>query len=274
MDLREFRDYKEIVRERIKELKVKQPAMSLKRVAEKIPIQYTYLSKVMNSPDHHLSEDDVFRLSEILEFSGAEVEYFLLVHEMQSARLPSRKRYLETKVEALRRERAVRADEWEGGQAALAREMAYFLDPACLLVWVAVTLERYRQDPRRLAPLLGISEDRLREILQKLEAMQLVELGRGGLSVTRVLKSHVHFSKSHPLMRTHQHLVRMMLQDRVLHLSESDKESFQVTFTSSAKALDEIRGEFRKFITRVEELSRARKSEQLYQLSFDLARWG
>ncbi len=265
--------YKSVIKSRIKELREKKSDLTLKKLAGKIPIQYTYLSRVLNDESVHLNEDDLFRLGELLDFLPNELEFLLLLRGHQTATKPGRKRFIFDRLETMRKKLSLRAEDHEPDEAKLRHEMAYLFDPNCVVLWVALSIRRYRENPRLLCPLIGVDPDRLREMLKKLETVDLIELEPGTTKILKVNKSMVHFQKTNPLMRVHQYLMKILLQDRVLNAAEEDKESFQATFTADTEVLGEIREEFQKFVARVQEKSILRKPDRVYQLSFDLCRW-
>jgi hypothetical protein len=53
----EHTDYKKIIKDRLKDLKKTKAKFSLQYLSEILDIQYTFLSKVLNSDSHQLSED-------------------------------------------------------------------------------------------------------------------------------------------------------------------------------------------------------------------------
>jgi uncharacterized protein (TIGR02147 family) len=272
MDLIAFKDYKAAIRARLEELKASRPGLTLKRVAERIPIQYTYLSKVLNDADAHLSEDDLFQVAQILEMYPQETEYLMQLRAWQSARHPARREFLVKTLDRSRKQLKVRA-KIEGGSKTLERELSHLLDPYSVVTYVALHLSHIQSDPRLLCEPLGISRARLGQTLKNLALLELIELGTGPLTVLQVRKSNPHYSKDHPLMRTHQYLLKIAAQSQLLRLGENDKESFQATFTADAAAYEDLRAEFHAFLKKVQERVRTARDERVYQLSFDLFPW-
>lgn len=273
MNLATQTDYKTAIKVRIKELQELRPGLTLKKVAEKIPIQYTYLSKVLNDEATHLNEDDLFHAGQILELFPQEIEFLMLLRAHQTASLPARRDYAFKSLERARKQLGVRAKTVEPSLQNITQEMSYLFDPFCVVVYVALTLPAIRKDPRQLCPLLGLTQGRLKEILRRLALVDLIEMGTGPFAVTQVKQGRLHYSKDHPLMRVHQHLFKMASQDQLLKSSEEDKDSFQVTFTGDRKAFELIKTEFRGMIKRVEEIVRTHKDENVLQMNFDLFFW-
>ena len=57
MRVYEETDYKKAIQKRIRELRSSQPGFSLKQVAEAVPMQYTFLSRVLNQSGPQLKPD-------------------------------------------------------------------------------------------------------------------------------------------------------------------------------------------------------------------------
>src|SRR5437868_12739761 len=76
-------DYKKIFQQKLQELKREDKKMSLRWIAENVPVQYTYLSRSLNSDGIDLSETHVFRIGSLLRLSAEEIEYTLIVRSAQ-----------------------------------------------------------------------------------------------------------------------------------------------------------------------------------------------
>lgn len=274
MELASYTDYKKAIRGRAKELRKLRPDFTLRKLASKIPIQHTYLSRVLNDPRAHLNEEDLFQAAQVLEFFPDQTDYLLLLRSHDTAVLPARRDYLFRKIEKARKRLGVRADVRDVDPSSLTQEMSFLFDPLCVLVLVSLHVPAIRRDPRQLCAALGVPLARLKEILRKLELADFVVLGVGGTTVTEIRKARLHYPREHPLMRVHQYLQKTMLQDRLLKTPEEGKESFLATFTADRAALEEIRGEYRKFVARVEQVASSTKEQgHLYQMAFDLCLW-
>lgn len=273
MNLADQSDYKSAIKIRLKELQELKPGLTLKKVSEKIPIQYTYLSKVLNDADTHLNEDHLFQVGQILEFFPQEIEYLLLLRAHQTATLPARKDFAFKSLEKARKTLGIRAKVQEPSLHQLTQEMGYLFDPFCVLVYVALSMPAIRKDPRQLCQTLGIHPTRLKDILKKLALIDFIEMGTGPFNVVKTNKGKLHYSKDHPLMRVHQHLFALASQDQLLKSGEEEKERFQVTFTGDRKAFAQVKAEFHGFLKRIEEIVRTSKDENVMQMNFDLFFW-
>lgn len=268
-------DYKDAIRARVKELQRTQPTVNLKWLAERIPIQYTYLSKVLNDPSTHLGEDHLYQVAQILSLYPQETDHLLLLRSYQTTENPARKQDLYRRLQESRKDLKVHAEK-QGSRKDDVHQISdvnYLIDPLCSIVYVALHVRAVREDPRQLCSVLGITLPRLKRTLQTLETGRFLELGIGGMKIEKLLERRLHYSKEHPLMRVHQFLVSMACEDQLMKLDEEDKERFQATFTIDAKGFEEIRSEYRSFIQRVEGIARKSKDKQVAQLNFELFRW-
>ncbi len=274
MDLYGHTDYKAAIRARVKELQqTKKRALTLKRLASQIPVQYTYLSKILNDRKAHLSEDHLFSVSRILELPPEESDYLHLLRAYEVALDPKRKEALLSKIEDKRRERKLNAEVVSYSASNYALMMDYLCDPICTVVNISLHVDAIRKNPRALAPKLGISEQRLKQILKLLDQLEFIELAEDGFTVRKFLKSQMHFGRDHPLTRVHQNLLKTVLQSQLMRTPERDKHSVAVTFTSDEQGFARIKEEFDAFLKRVEGIVAKTGDTTTLQLSFDLFRW-
>jgi transcriptional regulator with XRE-family HTH domain len=272
MNLFAHEDYKEALRARIREVARKQKGMSLKRISEKISIQYTYLSKVLNDEKSHLGEDHLFALCQLLQMLPDEVDFIFLLRSQAMAQDPNRKTYLQNKLNLYRRKRELTA-EIQGIQGSqLSEQMGYLFDPLCVVVHVSLFIKEYAANPRRLCVPLGISVERLQMCLKTLSTMQFIELQNNG-TIVKVMKDQIHYGTDHPLMRVHQHLLRSLGIAQQLKANEQEKHSFMTTFSTDAVTVKEIQERFQSFLKEIEERVNSSRAEQTYQLNFDIFRW-
>lgn len=277
MDLSTCRDYRAAIKSRLQELRPLRPGLTLRKVADKIPIQYTYLSKALNDARTHLNEDDLFQLCQVLEFFPPEIDMLLLLRAAQTAELPARKAFIERKLQKARKGLVVRAQVRDSteqvGLAGVSRDLEYLTDPFSVLVHVSLSVPAIRRDPRQLAGMLGITSARLKDILKRLALLDFIEMGVGPFNVTAVKNGRLYFSREHPFMRVHQQLFRTAIQEQLMRLGEEDKESYMRTFTSDRETFERIRAEFREFLKRVEKLVVPSKNEHVLQFNFDCFVW-
>ncbi len=272
-DVYSYLEYKTLLKERLSFLRKQKPALSWRSIAEKIPIQATYLSKSLNDSKTHLSEDDLFRICQWLDFKSNEVEFVLLLRSSNTTNDRDRKDYLGKKIQDIKKKRIISAEYVEAQVQNLTNEMIYLLDPVTVLIHAALFISKYKKDPLLLCPQLGISQAKLKKSLQSLSNCEFVELGKKAFEVTSVSLKAFHFGREHPLTRTHQTGLKSSLTSRLNQTSEEQKESFIVTFTMDEKGFNATKEAFADFIKKVQSITKSSRHEKLYQLNFDLLEW-
>lgn len=266
-------DYRETLKSRVKSLQVRRPGLTWKKLASEVPMQYTFLSKALNSETTHLNEDHLFTIAKSLEFFPDEIDFLLLQRAHAVSQDRSRKEYLFKKIEGLRRKNKIVAEERTFSSSQLMSEMSYLFDPFAVVVHVALDIPEYQRDPRKLCSPIGISVAKLREILRTLSASGFIELDEDGITVKKLLNMHLHFGREHALMRHHQSLLKTQINSRLSQVDEADKVSFLTTFSMDDRSYEQVKEHFQTFIKKVESVARESKSKRVYQLSFDLFKW-
>lgn len=272
-DLYQYSDYKQALRDRVSFLKVGSVTWTLKKLADKIPVQYTFLSKVLNSPESHLNEDHLFRAATALDFLPDEIDYLLLLRSLAITGDFNRKEFLTRKIESIKKLRSISADHNRLSSIELQQVIAYLLNPLCMLTHVALSIPEIQRNPQSLCSLLGVSNAKLKQILELLEANSFIELGEKRFEVTEVKDAVTHFGREHPLMRVHQSALKSSLQNRLNQTQEDFKESFFVTFLMDDKGFEKIQNLFKKFIADVQQIKNEAEDTNVFQLSFDLLKW-
>jgi len=268
-------NYKATILNRIKELRLRKKSLTLKKISDVIGVQYTYLSKVMNRLDLHLSEDALFVLCKYLEFFPDEIDFILLQRSYEVSSSDDRKLALRLKISQWKEERKLNTSvKGNSDSASYIKEMEYLLNPLAVLIHVGLNCKSLREDPRQFCSKLGISSQQLKSILKILERNDLIQLNPNNIfQVSNVIQKRIHFSKEHPLTRIHQNLLKSELLQRLQKTEEADKVSFLATFTMDEPGFKKVKDEFQVFLKRIEKIATQSESQQVYQLSFDLFRW-
>lgn len=273
MDLYEHTNYKTIIKNRVQELKKTKPAVSLRNIASKIPIQYTYLSKALNEEKAHLNEDHIFTIGQILDFVPEEIDYLLLCRAHDLSTDTSRKKLLFSRIEKLRREKQMNVPVVEPSTANLLREMSYLFDPLCMVVHLALEVPSIRKNPLTLCSHLGISANHVKEILRKIARCNYIELDESNFTVTKIINAKMHFGREHVLTRTHQNILKTAIGAQLTKTAEENKHSYLATFNGDERCYELIKDEFQTFMKKVEKIVSTSKFEKVYQISFDFFPW-
>lgn len=275
-DLYSYSDYKALIRERLPHLRKSKPALSWKWVADKVPMQPTYLSKALNPGKAHLSEDDLFRIGQWLDFKPDEVDYILLLRAQNISTQKERKEFLTKKINDIKKRRVISVEYVETHAQSLNHEMAYMLDPLTVIIHVALFIPQIKSDPLRLCSHLAISREKLKSSLEILSQCEYVKLGEKPFHVEKVFSRALHFGRQHPLTRTHQTALKAMLLSRLGQTPEESKESFLVTFTMKESGFVKVKAAFDDFLKKTRDIAQNEKgptTDKVYQLNFDLLEW-
>jgi hypothetical protein len=265
-------DYRQALRTQIKVLKTRGRPMTWQKIAAKIPVQYTFLSKCLNDPTTHLSDDHLFRVCELLEFLPEETEFVLLLRARDVSRQPERQDFLGRQIERLRKQKVVRAEHRSDSAEPMTLEMEYLLDPMAPLVKTSLFLKHVQEAPMRLASLLGLNPKRLKTILEKLEKLGFIELSEDSGKITMLNRKPQHWGRQHPLMRAHQMGMKLHMLDRLRGTEESEKESFFVTFTMDEEGFNEVKLILQQTLKDIQRVSENRRHTNVYQFSLDFLR--
>jgi len=241
------------------------------RLAKACGIQKTYLSRVLNSDASHLSDDQLYLACRFLGLGAEERDFLLLLRDWERSQIADRKAELAARIASVR-ERHQRTEAYLEAKAAPdpAALAAYYLDPDALLAHVALAVPRFRDDPRRLASLLGVGEERLAAILATLESLGLVELTPRGYVLRQ---ERTHLPSDSVLFPPYRTLQRLRALERIGKLAPGQGYNFSVVFAATEAVRQTIRGKFLALLSEVEALVAAAPSEEVYQMSFDLFDW-
>lgn len=266
--------YRDAIKDRLKYLRADRASLTLKRLAEKIDVQYTYLSRCLNADSSHLSEDHVYALGRNLDLLPEEIDFVLLLRSWETARDEHRKAVLFARIDQIRKIRIGSADAKTFDPLQFESEVAYLFSPLAIIVHVALFIKDFQKNPRALCPLLGIGPEKLKELLLILNKSDYVVLADSDpFTVTEVKSKYPHFTRNHPLMRAHQATMKTLLQSRLGQTAEPEKESFIVTFTMDDAGFARVRDEFKSLVSRIQQISCEGKHQHVYQLNFDFLKW-
>ncbi len=273
MNVYDSTDYKEFIKEKVRLLGTSKKKFSLRKLAEKIEIQYTYLSKCLNDESSHLNEDHLFRTCRWLELLPNEIDYLFLLRSWSASHDSQRKQFLFNKIERLQKENRISADVQDFRSNQLQSDINYLFNPYTVIVHVALHISPFQKNPRSLGAALNLPWEKVKETLIHLEQIGFIELEENRERVKRVKQSQLHYSTDHPLMRAHQTLLKQLIQAQLLKTSEEQKTSFLATFSADEKSFRKIQTCFRAFLKEVEQIARNADDEKVYQICFDLFSW-
>lgn len=273
MDVFRERDYKVAIKKLVNERKKHKRGFNLRVVAEKIPVQYTYLSKCLNQEGADLSDDHVFVIGEILGLNQREMDFLLLLRTFATTRSTSRKKDVERRIDRIRAEYNLSASLRTSTQYEVPTEIQYLTDPLAPIVHVACFVPAFGEDIRQLCGVLGITWARLEGILLTLQRMGLVSLSADRKKITDSSYGHIHYSPEHPLLRAFQGLMRQSGAGQFHRLTDEERYGFVVAFAANPSVFEKVREDFREYIRTIEKLALPAEKKNVYQLNFDVFKW-
>ncbi len=269
MSFYQFTQYKKIIKTVIAQKKSQGDNVTNKELAQRIPIQATYLSKFFNDPLSHLKDETLFRLGKVLDLSPKECDFLILLKHYETSETPEHREFLFQKINDLCKQAQ---GDTLGEVDKIAFESMYLLNPKCMLVQMALNISLYRQNPRLLCQPLKLNINQLIEILDLLEKNEFIIRDEDPLQIKHVNIPKFHL-KSDQLMRTHQYLLKSMIPSKLQEVAEEDKKSFLVTLNLDERAYEKCLERFSNFVEDLKEINKESKAEGVYQISFDLFKW-
>lgn len=263
--------YKTILKKRVKAATLAKGPLTLKKIATRIPVQYTYLSRALNHEGTHLSEDHLHEFCKLLHFFPDETEYVLALRGLATASGQSRKDFLTKKIVSLRSSQDLNARPEKN--TAVSGEMNFLLSPLAWITYFALDIPKFRENPRRIAAAIGIDVSQLRAILQSLHDLSLIDIGENIFQVSKINKNHFHYHSDHPLTHLHQQMLRLLCDSHYLRLPLNKRHRFMATFNADDEGFEKIERLFSAFLKEVEKVAVASPSKRTFQMNFELFPW-
>ena len=273
MDIYQYNDYKKIIAHQLKTKRLKNPKYSLKKLADLIDIQYTYLSKLMNHETSHFSEDQLLSTVKFLGLYGDELDYLLLLRQLSVCRNEQNKIYIKNKIDNIQKSKELNINKKEFSHISFERDLEYLLNPFVSIIHLHLHIKEYQSNPYKLCSSLQISRNKLKDILNTLENMNYIKWNQDRSEIIKCNNAQFHIDKSHPLMRSHQLQVEQLSKALCINIENEKLILMQANFTASETAISKIDEEFKIFLKKVEEISRNSKAKKVYHLSFKLHDW-
>jgi plasmid maintenance system antidote protein VapI len=243
------------------------------RLAERMKIQRTYLSAVVNERAH-VSSDQLFVAMQFLNLTDGERQFLELLHQWETSENRERRAHLLHRIESLRDERMkaknyVRSKNIHKNRSDPHLKRA-FLNVDAQLVHVFLTIEKYRRNPEQIRAALQITEEAFRHVLGILVDACLIEMGDAEI---RVLSDNLHLSSESDILHIYKLLMRQKAMQRIQSDPLNVNFGFSAIFSTDGKTRMMIRQNFLDFIEACKVLTENNDGEEVLQMNFDLIRW-
>ncbi|MBC7458004.1 MAG: DUF4423 domain-containing protein [Bdellovibrionaceae bacterium] len=272
MSLFELLSYKEALKLILLERKNKRRAVTFEALALYCGIQKTYLSKVLNK-DGNLSIDQLYLACEYLKLSAAESSFVENLFILNTSIVSNRKNKAQQILERLRKENlksesAITIDN-DISLVKLGTEK-YYLDPYYQLIHMFLTVERFSMNPILMSSILGLTEKRVNSLINDMTDWKILEQKNGRVVV---LKSNMHLTKDSYLNTAFRNFSRIASSSKINALDEDEFYSFSAVISCDEKTKSKIQQRFLEFLKSCQNDVIRAKSDDVYQINFDLLKW-
>jgi hypothetical protein len=267
-------NYKTVLR-RILELKKEKLGMdfSYRRLAEACQIQKTYLSRALSvGCKTHLSSDQIYLASQFLGLGKDEIEFLILLSDIEKCLVLERKKDLQKKLETIRAKNLKTENNLPLKEVALGElELSeFYIDPLLQIVQMFLTISRYAKNPERIAAELDLHSDIFNEKIKKLESMKLIRIEDKRITVQ---KAKLHLSNDSSFINAYRGQMRLSALEHMKRISKGDYYSFSALFSATSEVKNEIHHAFMKFLKETQKLVDSSESKEVFQINFDLLPW-
>lgn len=270
MSMISYDDYREALRAKLIELKHAMPNLySFQHLATACKVQKTYVSTVLGG-NGHLNRDQLYVCCKFLGIIDADLELIEMLYELQRSDCQPRRLELTKRLETLRRQLGKTEQHIAVGKITTGNLELYYLNPLVPVVHVFITIPKFAKNPTAVANALGISKDRLDHILNTLVSMGVIAVTQSGFVC---LQDTVHLPENSPFILAHRKLLRLAALERQEEIESGEGYGFSVVFSATKSARDEIQKHFLEFLKLTKSISENCKSEEVYQMNFDLIPW-
>jgi len=269
----ELLSYRKLIKEVVEEKKKQGIEISFQKIAEKMRVQKSYLSKVINN-QADLSGDQLYLLSKILAFSEDEKYFINLLWEYERTALSERKNEIFDKIKIVQEKKKEISSNINANQLKTETffEQEYYLDPYLQLVHIFFSIEEFQKTPGKIKKILNLSSERFREIINKLVMLKIISKEKNGHYKNRI--TGLHLPKNSPFFSSWLRSVRLNSLAQNLTSSQNDNYNFSVIFSADHKTQETINKEFLIFISKMQSLVKEAESKHVYQVNFDFLKWG
>lgn len=274
MQAYEFEDYKDALKALLNGRKAQFGSrFTFEKMAIACGVQKTYLSKVINGSGQ-LSADQLYAASEFLELPVAETDYLQQVRDLQLAQNPSRQALLKKRLDDLRSKRLKTEAliEVENEQNVQNRLWEYYSDIDLQLVHLFLTVPHYATDADQICDKIGISEDRLKAILLKLQNWKIIEFAKNKYVAN---DPKMHLPEDSPAFLAFGILTRIKTLEKLRRrdAQHSADYFFSVFFSAETAFQDRLKKMLLQLLKETQAEVVEAKAQQVYQLNIDFFRW-
>ncbi len=276
MNIYEYEAYKELLRaltnERRNQFGLK---FTFEKMAQACAIQKTYLSKVLNGGGQ-LNADQLFSACEFLKLNSEQIDFILLLREMELAQNSKRKKSLHDKINQIRKQQLKTVANIKTASFQLSQEALweYHTDFDLQLTHVFLTIPKFAKNPKEIGPILGIDNERITTSILKLENWGLLKSHNGPIELTPV---NTHLSDDSPVIHSYRLMSRLRaieyLRKNMTFNSSESNYSLSVLFSSDSRFQRKLRQKLLELVKETHTYVSQANPEDVYLFNIDLLKW-
>lgn len=271
MKIYSYLSYRALIRDRLKSLKLGPKKLGTLKLAEMTGLHSSFVSSVLQE-HKHFNSDQVYSVCEAVGFTGIEIDYILLLHSCERSTQKGLKSKYFSEIKKIQEEskkvhKVLSVKKQKDLDLILSE---YYSDPYFKIIHVHLSVPRFNKSPLLLADELMLPVSKITHCLEKLEEFGIIKQDKGGV---KVLKRHLHLPKDFFICQAHQTTMKSISQQKIMNLPKDKKETFCVTFSGTKKTYSEVHEAFLEFLKKSENCVKDAKSENVFQMTFDLHHW-
>lgn len=272
MRLFQEHDLRFIITTLVQESRATGSKMTFERLATAARVQKAHITNVLKGRAT-FQPDQLYLICKELKLGSKETRYLLLLLDHERSVVLERKTEIWQEVEKMQQEH-LQTEKYirpETTNIALEKTFPrYYLDPLHQIVHMALSIERFAQNPKLLESALNMSHERLVSIVSNLEAHKVIEQKKGRWVS---LKKQMHLKRSSDLYTSWKLQIQNLAQGRSQSHSQEKSYGFTVVFSADEKARKKIQAKLLELINEIEPVVVQAPAQNVYQLSLDLLPW-
>lgn len=265
-------DYRHILRDLMLEKKDKvSKSYTFQNLATACRVQKTYLTRVFKD-EAHLSEDQLYLACDFLGFDPKDYLWITKLHAYERSACDKRRTMLRHEIYQLMKKQQ-QSDAYLAAKSLnINQELLnqYYLNPDMQLVHMFLTIEHYASDVAAIADHLGLTTEKVLDLIRHLEQTGIISFEKGKYHVR---ESQLHLNQDSPLYVPYRMMLKMRGIEQQRKLGADDLYNFNVIFSANEKTKNKIKQRFLEFLRSVEPDVVAAPAEDVFQMSFDLFKW-
>ncbi len=269
----EIDHYKSLIKKAIETKKQERPYYSYSNMASHCRLSKVYLSRVLNSEEKHFNSDQLYSACQFLQLDSKTRDFASLLYERDTTLIPERREEACRKIQEIRDKFALTESHIQKHKGHTVRQdelWRYHICPDMILTHLCLSVERFQSDPFAICGVIGVSRKRLRDILDTLIQLGLVQ--RRSEKYVNVVRD-LHLSRESPIYSSYRSLMRIKSLERISRLSDQEAYNFSAVFTGDRRCFENIRQLFFEFLSKAKELSDKSPKDEVFQMTFDLFDW-